>query len=81
MRLDTALPIVNADGTMTDTFRGFLLKVDRYLPILGSGSPEGVVDAPLHSVYVDVTSTSAPIDYRKMQADIGGDTKQGWEAI
>lgn len=81
MPLDAALAIVNEDGTMTDAYRDFMLKVDKYLPIEGDGSPEGVVEAPLYSLYIDRTATVAPIEYRKMLASISSDRKQGWKAV
>lgn len=75
-------PIVENNKTMTQRYRTWLLQVNATLPILGEGSPEGNVDAPLYSLYIDTTSTtSGAIDYRKMLSDIAGDTKQGWIAI
>lgn len=81
MPLEAALAIVNNDGTMTDTFRAFMLTVDRYLPRFGEGSPEGVVTAPLYTLYIDTTAATAPIEYRKVASQVGGDKSKGWEAV
>lgn len=81
MPLDAALPIVNPDGTMTDAFREYVLEVDKYLPKRGSGSPEGVVEAPLYSLYIDEDAVSAPVEYRKLQASVTNDRKKGWVAV
>lgn len=81
MPLEGALPIVNEDGTMTDTFRTYMNTVDRYLPVFGAGSPEGVVAAPLYTPYIDTAATSSPFEYRKLAADVGGDKSMGWEAV
>lgn len=77
-RLNAAQPIVASNGTMEQPFRFFMNEVSNALPILGDGSPEGVVDAPLYSLYIDRLGTAGNIQYRKMAAEIGGDTKKGW---
>lgn len=73
--------IVNADGTMTQWFRDYMNKVDRYLPIVGDGSPEGVIAAPQYSLYIDYNGGSGAMEYRKILPEIGGDRTQGWEAV
>lgn len=75
-------PIVIADGSVSEPFRtwGNALerRVDRLTPIVGSGSPEGVVDAPQHSEYINSSGTAGNIKWIKLQSDIGGDPKKGW---
>ena len=78
MRLNASQPIVLGDGTMAPHFRDFLLQVANQIPIAGSGSPEGVVDAPLYSVYLD---TVGEVQYRKLASSISGDTSKGWVAV
>lgn len=80
-RLEAGQPIVMKDGTMTQQFRDLMLDLVRYLPILGEGSPEGVVRAPQYSLYIDTTATGDPVEYRKIEDSIGGDPKQGWVAV
>ena len=77
-RLEAGQPIVMKDGTMTQQFRDLMLDVVRYLPVLGAGSPEGVVNAPQYSLYIDTTGGG---EYRKVQDNIGGDPKKGWVAV
>ena len=80
-RLNVAQPIVEPDGTMAQPFRQFTQDASLSIPIVGSGSPEGVVDARQYSLYIDSTGTTGSIEYRKMLPDIGGNTKQGWIAV
>ena len=80
-RLNVAQPIVEADGTMAQPFRQFTQDASLSIPIVGSGSPEGVVEARQYSLYIDSTGSSGSIEYRKMQPDIGGDVTQGWVAV
>ena len=80
-RLNAAQPIVEPDGTMAQPFRQFTQDASLSIPIVGSGSPEGVVEARQYSLYIDSTGTSGSIEYRKMQPDIGGDVTQGWVAV
>lgn len=80
-RLNVAQPIVEPDGTMAQPFRQFTQDASLSIPIVGSGSPEGVVEARQYSLYIDSTGTTGSIEYRKMLPDIGGNTKQGWIAV
>tara|TARA_R110000782_G_scaffold81321_1_gene160726 strand:- start:1061 stop:1216 length:156 start_codon:yes stop_codon:yes gene_type:complete len=48
------------------------------MPIVGTGSPEGVIEAVQYSLYLDGTGSAGAIQYRKMLPSIGGDRKQGW---
>lgn len=80
-RLNAAQPIVEPDGTMAQPFRQFTQDASLSIPIVGTGSPEGVVTARQYSLYIDSTGISGAIEYRKMQPDIGGDVTQGWVAV
>ncbi len=75
-RLNVAQPIVEPDGTMAQPFRQFTQDASLSIPIVGTGSPEGVVTARQYSLYIDSTGISGAIEYRKMQPDIGGDVTQ-----
>ena len=77
--LESAFPIVKEDMTMEDAFRVWMLDVTRLgIPILGTGSPEGVVSAVQFSLYVDKAGGTGTTQYRKMQPDIAGDVTMGW---
>ena len=80
-RLNAAQPIVQPDGTMAQPFRQFTQDASLSIPIIGTGSPEGVVEARQYSLYIDSAGTTGSLQYRKMQPQIGGDTSKGWVAV
>ena len=77
-RLNVAQPIVQDDGTMAQSFRQFTQDASLSIPIVGSGSPEGVIEAAQYSLYLDSSGGASAIQYRKMQPQIGGDRTKGW---
>jgi len=80
-KLNQGQPIVDADGTMAQPFRQFTQEAALSIPIVGTGSPEGVVEARQFSLYLDSNGGAGSIQYRKMQPEIGGDRSQGWIAV
>lgn len=80
-RLNAAQPIVDSNGTMEQPFRQFTQDASLSIPIVGVGSPEGVIEARQYSLYIDSTGATGAIEYRKMIPQIGGDTSQGWVAV
>lgn len=44
----------------------------------GSGSPEGVVEAPVTTLYMNTAGTAGSILYIKKLPGISGDRSQGW---
>jgi hypothetical protein len=87
-RLNASNPVTLDNFTMTDEFRTWALNV--YLeinrqaigvPLVGAGSPEGVLDAPQYSLYLNSSGGAGTIEYRKMSLDVGGDTTKGWIAV
>lgn len=74
-------PIVTSTGHANAGFKTFLLEVYNRGLIVGSGSPEGVVEAPQWSEYADETGTAGNIKYIKKDADIAGDKTKGWVLI
>lgn len=81
IKLDSSNRIVNDDGTITQVFRTWALQVSNNIPIVATGSPEGVVEAPQYSLYIDETTPATPVQYRKMSPEIGGDRTKGWAVI
>ena len=77
-RLNVGQPIVQDDGTMAQAFRQFTQDASLSIPIVGSGSPEGVIEAAQYSLYLDSSGGASAIQYRKMQPQIGGDRTKGW---
>lgn len=80
-QLNGGVPLVNSEGIPTQYFLLYLKNIERYLPITGSGSPEGVVEAPLYSLYIDTAGSAGAIEYRKLQASVANDRKKGWELV
>lgn len=71
-------PIIEADGSMTIPFRTWTQLINNLQIIIGTGSPEGVVDAGQGRQYMDDMGLAGTILYVKRDTDIGGDPKQGW---
>jgi hypothetical protein len=63
---------------MAQAFRTWTLDASLSIPIVGVGSPEGVVEARQYQLYIDSTGAAGFIEYRKMLSEIGGDRAQGW---
>lgn len=74
-------PIIDATGNMEPSFRAFTQKITRRALIIGSGSPEGVIEASQGALYLDEDASAGDVLYVKRLADISGDTTQGWRAI
>lgn len=67
-----------ADGTPEQHFRQFLNDTALFMPIIGSGSPEGFVEARQYATYIDETDPLSPTLYIKMVPAISDDRKKGW---
>ena len=76
--LNAGFPIVDAELKMMEAFRDEMAALALLKPITGSGSPEGVVQARLHQLYIDEDGLAGNIEYRKMASEIGGDRTKGW---
>jgi len=66
---------------MDQAFRSWANALTRQALIIGSGSPEGVVNALQGAEYMNSIGTTGSIKYIKRDADISGDTSQGWILI
>ncbi len=80
-KLNVAQPIIEDDGTMASAFRLFTQDAALSIPITGSGTPEGNIEARQFSLYLDTAGSAGGIQYRKMQPSIGGDKTRGWLAV
>ena len=80
-RLNAGQPIVEDDKTMAQAFRQWTQQASLSIPIIGSGSPEGVVSALQYSLYINTAGTTGTLQYRKMLPSIAGDVTQGWVAV
>lgn len=78
MTLNVSFPLVDDKGLATDIFRQWIITRD---PLVGAGSPEGVVTAPQFRFYIDSSGSTGSLLYIKIQPDIAGDKSQGWVAV
>ena len=78
---DGSNPVVEDNNTMTQQFRTWVNNSNSFLPITGTGSPEGVVKARQFALYLDEFAGTGAIEYRKMQPSIGGDVTKGWVLV
>ena len=76
--LSAILEMVTEAKTPSQVFRQWAAKVSKSVPIVGTGTPEGVIEAPQYSEYTDETTPATPVIYRKMLPEIGGDRSKGW---
>jgi len=77
-KLNVGQPIVEDNGTMSQAFRQFTQEASLSIPIVGTGSPEGVIEAVQYSLYLNGSGSAGAIQYRKMLPSIGGDRTKGW---
>ena len=73
-----ATPIIEDNGTMAEPFRIWTQQVTSLQILRGSGSPEGVIEAPKSVLYMDTAGTAGAILYIKRDSDIALDPTQGW---
>lgn len=66
------------DGYMSQESRVQFKKIEDRTYILGNGTPEGNVSAPIGATYKDLDGTTGTISYFKKLDSIGGDKSQGW---
>jgi len=77
-----SIPIVYPDRRMAESFRLWTVDISAYVtPLMGVGSPEGVVSAPQGREYMDTAGIAGAIKYIKRDAHVGGDKTLGWILI
>ena len=79
---DPSIPLVWSQSGMANTFFNVWIKqvTDRGL-LIGTGSPEGVIEAQQGVEYLDETGTAGAVKYIKQSAAVAGDRTKGWVAI
>lgn len=80
-QLNAKQPIVEADRTMSQPMRERMREVGNAIPLTGTGSPEGVVEALQAQLYIDLSGGAGTMLYVKKDAALAGDTTQGWVAV
>ena len=78
---DADAQIAKADGRMTDEMQIWVNQMTSLDLIVGTGSPEGVIEATVGREYLDDAGLAGAVKFIKQLADIGGDRTQGWVAI
>ncbi len=77
--LTTTRPIVEEDRTLSLEAREWMQAITDQAVIIGTGSPEGLIDAPQTAMFMDDAGTAGNILYIKRDVDDGaGDPKFGW---
>ena len=77
-KLDRVTPAVDEKGVPLQNLHLLSEDVDNLKPIIGTGSPENVVEARQGRFYIDTSGASGSVQYVKKLADIAGNKKQGW---
>jgi len=73
--------IVRKEGQPTTEMGLWIETVSDLIPSIGTGSPEGVVEARQTAQFMDDAGAPGAVLYIKQLADIGGDRSMGWVAI
>jgi len=71
-------PIVDESGSMTQVYRGWASLITQLDLIIGTGSPEGVVDSKQGRLYMDDAGATGAVLYIKRDLSVAGDSTQGW---
>lgn len=79
--LTNTRPIVDKSGVLTQEARQFFNTLSSAPVLIGSGSPEGVIEANQGALYVDIDATTGSILYVKKQGSISSDVSQGWVLV
>lgn len=79
---DPSVPLVFPQTGMTNTFFNVWIKqvTNRGL-LIGTGSPEGVVEAQQGVEYLDEDGSAGAVKYIKQVSAIANDRTMGWVAI
>lgn len=75
---DPNKPLVEESRAQSEQMRVWTRLITNQALIIGTGSPEGVIEAEQGASYMDDAGTAGNIKYIKRDADIGGDKTQGW---
>lgn len=79
--LNIDVQILDENGAMTEEFHNWVSSVYRRGLLVGTGSPEGNIEAEVGREYLDDTGSAGAVKFIKQLPDIAGDRTQGWVAI
>lgn len=75
---DSNRPLLDESGAPAQQFNSWLKDINDRALIIGTGSPESVVEANQGTTYMDDAGITGAILYIKRDADIAGNKTQGW---
>ena len=81
LKLSGTQSIVDDAGLPEQVFREWALRTANTMVIVGTGTPEGVLEAAQYTLYVDEAVPLTPVQYRKMLPEVGGDRSKGWAVV
>ena len=70
--------LIDENGEATAQFRQWINSINNQSLIIGTGSPDGVVEASAGSRYMDDAGVTGSILYIKQKDSILGDKTKGW---
>lgn len=73
--------VVDEQGRATEKLSLFSEDVSRLPILIGSGSPESVVEARQTRLYMDTSGTTGAILYIKKFDAVAGDKSEGWVLV
>jgi hypothetical protein len=78
---DSNTPIVDSEGKMDHIYYRWVVQMTSLDLIVGTGTPEGSIEATVGRAYMDDAGSTGSLLYMKKLADIGGDRTQGWVVV
>lgn len=87
MAINSVQPIVEADGTMSQVMRSWMVDIENRLETVenrvksGNGNPNGSVSGELYTIYIDYSTAIGPVLWIKTLPELLGDTTRGWYQV
>lgn len=78
---NSTVPIVNSSGNIEPSFRSFTQILALRALIIGTGNPEGTIEAAQGAIFMNEDASAGDVLFIKRLGDVGGDKTQGWRAV
>lgn len=75
------IPVVDKNGNASNELTSWFQVITDRAIIIGSGSPDGVIEAYQGAEYMDLNGVASAIKYIKQFSDVGGNKTLGWVLI
>lgn len=79
--LPTTRAIVDSNGVLTQEARSYFRVLTARTTVVGTGSPEGVVEADQATLYMDDAGASGNVLYVKRSDEVAGNRANGWVLV